>query len=39
MNETPAGRIQRRKQQRILNLFGQIDYDPKYDHKTGRRNR
>jgi len=37
--QASAKRIQRRKQQRILNLFGQIDYDPKYDHKAGRRNR
>jgi Arc/MetJ family transcription regulator len=29
--------IQRRKQQEILDLFGKIDFDPKYDHKAGRR--
>ena len=29
--------IQRRKQLRILDLFGQIDYDPSYDHKEQRR--
>lgn len=29
--------IQRRKQARILNLFGKIDFDPKYDYKRQRR--
>ena len=29
--------IQRRKQQEILGLFGTIAFDPKYDHKAGRR--
>ena len=38
-NEIPAKRVQRLKQRRLLNLFGQIDYDPKYDHKAGRRSR
>lgn len=28
--------IQRRKQLRILSLFGTIDYDPNYDYKAGR---
>ncbi len=28
--------IQRRKQAEILNLFGQIDYDPEYDYKKQR---
>ena len=27
----------RRKQARIADLFGTIDYDPKYDHKKQRR--
>ena len=27
----------RRKQLRILDAFGTIDFDPKYDHKTERR--
>jgi Arc/MetJ family transcription regulator len=31
--------IQRRKQQRILGLFGKIDLDPKYDYKAQRRRR
>ncbi len=31
--------IQRRKQQRVVDLFGQIDVDPKYDHKAQRRRR
>jgi len=29
--------IQRRKQLKILDLFGQIDYDPAYDYKEQRR--
>ena len=29
--------IARRKQRRILDLFGQVDYDPKYDFKKQRR--
>jgi len=28
--------IQRRKQLEILKLFGQVDFDPGYDHKKGR---
>ena len=31
--------IQRRKQQRVLQLFGSIDIDPKYDFKAQRRRR
>jgi hypothetical protein len=31
--------IQRRRQQRIVDLFGKIDVDPKYDHKAQRRRR
>ena len=29
--------IQRRKQVRILELFGKVDFDPKYDYKRQRR--
>jgi Arc/MetJ family transcription regulator len=29
--------IQRRKQQQILELFGKLDVDPKYDYKKQRR--
>lgn len=29
--------IRRRKQQRIVRLFGTIDYDPKYHYKSERR--
>jgi len=28
--------IQRRKQTRVLELFGHIDFDPKYDYKKAR---
>jgi Arc/MetJ family transcription regulator len=31
--------IRRRKQQRILSLFGTIDYDETYDYKRQRRTR
>ena len=29
--------IQRRQQSKIVELFGTIDYDPKYDYKKQRR--
>lgn len=29
--------IQRRKQAKIISLFGQVDFDPKYDYKQARR--
>ncbi len=29
--------IQRRNQAKVVGLFGRIDFDPKYDHKTTRR--
>jgi Arc/MetJ family transcription regulator len=29
--------VQRRKQARILELFGKVDFDPKYDYKQQRR--
>ncbi len=29
--------VQRRKQLKILELFGEIDYDPDYDYKQQRR--
>jgi Arc/MetJ family transcription regulator len=29
--------VQRRRQARILDLFGKIDFDPSYDHKKQRR--
>ena len=31
--------IQRRKQKRIIELFGTIDFDPDYDYKEQRRRR
>lgn len=31
--------VQRRRQADILNLFGRIDYDPKFDYKKQRRRR
>jgi Arc/MetJ family transcription regulator len=29
--------IARRRQQRVLKLFGQIDFDPRYNYKSSRR--
>jgi hypothetical protein len=31
--------INRRKQARVMDLFGTIDYDPKHDYKKQRRRR
>lgn len=31
--------VRRRKQLKIKELFGKIDFDPKYDYKKGRRKR
>ncbi|HEV8245152.1 MAG TPA: type II toxin-antitoxin system VapB family antitoxin [Polyangiaceae bacterium] len=31
--------IQRRKQRRVVELFGKIEVDPKYDYKVQRRRR
>lgn len=31
--------ISRRKQARVTDIFGTIDYDPKYDYKKQRRRR
>lgn len=28
--------VKRRRQQRVVELFGSIEYDPDYDHKTQR---
>ena len=28
--------IQRRKQQRVTELFGKVEFDPRYDYKSGR---
>ncbi|HOC69568.1 MAG: hypothetical protein BWX80_00699 [Candidatus Hydrogenedentes bacterium ADurb.Bin101] len=39
VNEALREFIQRRKQAEIINLFGSIDFDPKYNHKRGRRGR
>ena len=38
-NEALTEYIRPRKQRRILDLFGQIDYDPQYDHKAERHSR
>jgi hypothetical protein len=29
--------IARRRQKRLLDLFGKLEWDPSYDHKAGRR--
>jgi Arc/MetJ family transcription regulator len=37
VNEALEEYIQRRKQSRILSLFGTVELDPKYDYKKQRR--
>jgi Arc/MetJ family transcription regulator len=37
VNQALLEYVQRRKQARILDLFGNVDFDPKYDHKRQRR--
>jgi Arc/MetJ family transcription regulator len=39
VNAALAEYIQRRKQLQILEVFGQIDFDPDYDYKASRRAR
>jgi len=39
VNEALREFIQRRKQAEIIKIFGSIDFDPKYNHKKGRRGR
>ncbi len=36
VNEALREFIQRRRQKKILNLFGSVEFDPEYDHKKGR---
>ena len=36
VTETLREYVKRRKQLLIMDLFGTIDYDPDYDHKTQR---
>ena len=39
VNEALREFIQRRERLRLVNLFGKIDYDSKYDYKRERRRR
>jgi Arc/MetJ family transcription regulator len=39
VNEALKEYINRRKQARVLDLFGAVDYDPKYTYKKQRRRR
>jgi len=39
VNEALAEYVSRRKQQKILELFGKVDFDPDYDYKAERRAR
>jgi Arc/MetJ family transcription regulator len=39
VNEALREYISRRKQARMMDLFGAVDYDPKYDYKKQRRRR
>lgn len=37
VNEALREYIQRRRQTKVLDLFGKIEFDPAYDHKKQRR--
>lgn len=39
VNEALAEYIQHRKQSKIVQVFGKIDFDPAYDYKKQRKNR
>ena len=39
VNEALREYIQKRRQKKIIALFGTIDFDPTYDHKKGRTRR
>lgn len=39
VNEALAEYIRHRKQRKIVQLFGKIDFNPDYDHKKQRKNR
>lgn len=39
VNEALAEYIRRRKQKEIINLFGEVDIDPRYDYKEQRKKR
>lgn len=39
VNEALAEYIRRRKQKEIINLFGEVDIDPRYDYKEQRMKR
>ena len=39
VNEALEEYIRRRKQARIIDLFGAVEFDPKYDYKKQRRKR
>lgn len=39
VNEALMEYVQRRKQQKILSMFGKVDFLPGYDYKKSRRDR
>jgi hypothetical protein len=39
VNEALAEFVQRRKQLKIIELFGTVDFDPEFDYKAARRAR
>jgi Arc/MetJ family transcription regulator len=39
VNDALAEYVSRRKQRRILQLFGKLEWDPKYDYKKERERR
>lgn len=39
VNQALREYVDRRKQQRVVELFGTLDFDPEYDYKKARRRR
>lgn len=39
VNEALREYVMRRRQQRVLELFGKLEWDPDYDYKSARRRR
>jgi Arc/MetJ family transcription regulator len=39
VNQALREYVDRRKQQRVIELFGTLDFDPEYDYKKARRRR
>jgi hypothetical protein len=39
VNDALTEYVQRRKQKQVIKLFGQIDFEPKYNYKSARKYR